>query len=108
MSMHNGFEFTRQEVSDITDHMNDDHADALALYARAFCKLSESEILAVKMTGIDAAGIDLSVDTGVQISSRRIAFADTGATDQLNARQEARAVLVEMVRIARSKLESLT
>lgn len=74
----------------IVAHMNEDHADAVQLYAGKLLGLPGS---GWKMTGIDCEGVDLRL--GGQVA--RLAFdAPLGAADQ------ARKVLVELVGRARA------
>lgn len=52
--------------ADVVAHMNDDHADAIALYAT---KLAKQPAGSWRMTGIDPGGIDLTLGArGVRIS----------------------------------------
>jgi putative heme iron utilization protein len=74
----------------IVSHMNQDHADALQLYAGKLLGLAGSDW---RMTGIDAEGIDLR--QGGQVA--RLAF-DT----PLGSAGEARKVLVALVARARA------
>ena len=76
------------------DHMNDDHLDAIANYARYFAK---SEGAGWVMTGIDLDGIDLAAGD----ESRRVFFATP-----LKDAQEMRMALVEMAKEARKALAS--
>jgi putative heme iron utilization protein len=74
----------------IVSHMNDDHADAVQLYAGNLLGLAGS---AWRMTGIDAEGIDLR--QGGQVA--RLSF-----EAPLGAASEARKVLVALVGKARA------
>ena len=74
----------------IVSHMNEDHADALQLYANRLLGLPGADW---RMTGIDAEGIDL----------RRVGKVARLAFDApLGAATEARKVLVELVAKARA------
>lgn len=73
----------------IVSHMNEDHADALQLYAGRLLGLGGSDW---RMTGIDAEGIDLRQGGRV---------ARLGFDAPLNAATEARKVLVGLVAKAR-------
>lgn len=75
---------------DIVNHMNEDHADAVQLYAAKLLGLSGGEW---RMTGIDAEGIDLRHSGQVA----RLAF-----DAPLAAASEARKVLVALVAKARA------
>jgi len=73
-------------------HMNDDHSDAVELYARAFAK---AEPGAWRLVGMDADGIDLALGD----ETRRVFFpSPLTATDQM------RRALVELAGAARAKL----
>jgi putative heme iron utilization protein len=74
------------------DHMNDDHLDAIANYARYFAKADGGGWV---MTGIDVDGIDIAAGD----ESRRVFFASP-----LKDAQDMRMVLVEMAREARAAL----
>lgn len=74
----------------IVSHMNEDHADALQLYAGKLLGLTGNEW---RMTGIDAEGIDLR--QGGRVA--RLAF-----ETPLKAASEARKVLVALVAKARA------
>jgi len=76
---------------EIVAHMNNDHADALALYATA---LSGAKPGAWRMTGIDSEGCDIVLEG----EARRIPFAAWIATPQ-----EARQELVRLAAEARAK-----
>lgn len=75
------------------DHMNDDHLDAIANYARYFAKADGGGWV---MTGIDVDGIDLAAGD----ESRRVFFASP-----LKDAQEMRMTLVEMAKEARAALK---
>lgn len=76
--------------ADVVGHMNEDHADAIALYARVLLGL-EGE--GWEMTGVDAEGADLRLDGRVA----RLPF-DKPVDDAEGARVE----LVKLVKKARS------
>lgn len=76
------------------DHMNDDHLDAVANYARHFAKSDGGGWI---ITGIDVDGIDLSAGD----ERRRVFF-----PSPLKDAQEMRMALVEMAREAREALRS--
>jgi putative heme iron utilization protein len=81
----------------IIAHMNEDHADALPLYCRAFSRASEFS--AVTMTGIDRYGFEMSAVTADGPRPIRVAFAEPISTSD-----EARTALVAMLEDARAKL----
>jgi putative heme iron utilization protein len=78
----------------IIRHMNADHADALVLIARRYAGEEATE---AAMTAVDRLGFHLRLKTGDRIHGRRVAF----LREARNA-EEARTVLVEMVRQART------
>jgi len=78
----------------IIEHMNTDHAAALRLIARHYAGEVADE---AAMTAVDRLGFHLRLKTGDRIYGRRIAFIrEVASTD------DARSVLVEMVRRART------
>jgi len=78
----------------IIQHMNADHADALVLIARRFGGEAASEAV---MTAVDRLGFHLKLRSGDRMHGRRIAF-----VREVRNTVDVRAVLVEMVRQARS------
>lgn len=85
-----GLEALAEAEEDIVAHMNQDHADAVALYARFLLGRRDGPW---RMTGIDPEGCDLRLDG----ETGRVAFAST-VGDAGAARQE----LVRLTRLARS------
>jgi putative heme iron utilization protein len=82
------------DVSDrICKHMNDDHADAVLLYAKAFGDASNAT--AAQILRIDADGMDLKLE-GSDIADVRIPF-DHSLKDSEDAHQ----TLIAMVKQAR-------
>jgi putative heme iron utilization protein len=77
--------------------MNTDHADALALYCRAFSKATN--VTSAKMTGIDRYGFEMSAATAEGPRPVRVAFPTS-----VKSPEEARAVLIGMLKDARAKL----
>jgi putative heme iron utilization protein len=82
------------EAQEIIRHMNADHADALVLIARRFAGEGATE---ASLTAIDRLGFHLRLKTGDRVHGRRVAF-----LREVGNKDEARTVLVEMVRQARS------
>lgn len=83
------------EVSDrICKHMNEDHANAVLLYAKVYAGTENAT--AAEMIKIDAEGMDLSVQ-GEAVTSVRVAF-DHVLTDSEDAHQ----TLIAMVKQART------
>lgn len=78
------------------DHMNDDHLDAIAIYATHYAK---AEPGAWELTGIDADGIDLADSDDV----RRVFF-----PAPLTAASEVRNQLVALVREGRAQMTNET
>ncbi len=72
------------------EHMNDDHADALLLLASGLAGL-EGET--ARMTSVDRLGFQVVVTSEERVRGARIAF-----DREVRSPEEARAVLVEMVR----------
>lgn len=85
------------EVSQrICTHMNDDHAEAVLLYAKAYGKVEGA--IAASMTAIDPEGMNLSVTLDNEATTIRIPF-ERHLTDSEDAHQ----TLIGMVRQARSQ-----
>ena len=78
-------------------HMNDDHADAMVLYCKAFSKATD--INAASMTGVDRYGFEMSAVTADGPQPVRLAFPAPVRTPE-----ETRAALVAMLNDARTKL----
>jgi putative heme iron utilization protein len=85
-----------ETAQEIIRHMNADHADALGLIARHFAGEETTE---ASMSAVDRLGFHLRLKTGDRVHGRRVAFLREVAN-----KDEARAVLVEMVREARSSV----
>ncbi len=81
----------------IIAHMNDDHADGMALFCKAFSKARD--ITAARMTGVDRYGFEMAAVTVDGPRPVRLAFADSVGTPE-----EVRAALVAMLKDARTKL----
>jgi putative heme iron utilization protein len=80
-------------ATDIIQHMNTDHGDALILLARAFAGIESQE---VAMTSVDRLGFHVRLKTQDGTRGARIAF-----LREVSDPAEAREVLVEMVGQAR-------
>src|ERR1700691_2799290 len=80
-------------ATDIIQHMNTDHADALVLLARAFAGIESQE---VAMTSIDCLGFHVRLTNQDGTRGVRIAF-----LREVSSPTEARNVLIEMVGQAR-------
>ena len=81
----------------IIDHMNEDHADTMALYCRAFSKATEAET--VVMSGVDRYGFEMSVTTDKGPRPVRLAF-----PTQVKTPNEVRVELVGLAKKARASL----
>jgi putative heme iron utilization protein len=77
----------------IIRHMNADHGDALVLIARRY---GGEEATEAAMTAVDRLGFHLRLKTGDRVHGRRVAF-----LREVRSSDQARAVLIEMVRAAR-------
>jgi putative heme iron utilization protein len=85
--------------SGILSHMNQDHADALVKYARAFT--SAQDATAAVMTAIDRYGFEMTVHTPRGIGPARLAF-----DEPLTRSEQARTVLVALLRSAEARLST--
>ncbi|WP_448560414.1 DUF2470 domain-containing protein [Trichothermofontia sp.] len=84
-------------VSDrICKHMNEDHADAVVLYARVFGQLPAAT--AAQMQAIDPEGMDLLAEVDGTPQPVRIPF-----DHRLQDSEDAHQTLIAMVRQARSQ-----
>jgi putative heme iron utilization protein len=87
------------EVSDrICQHMNEDHADAVVLYARTFGNSPDSE--AAKMLSIDALGMNLMTQVKGESLPMRIEFDHV-----LKDSEDAHHTLIAMVKQARTQVK---
>jgi heme iron utilization protein len=82
-------------MTEIIQHMNADHKDALVLLAREFSGIDAQE---ATMTAVDRLGFHVRLKTHDGVKGTRIAF-PREARDSATTR----AVLIEMVRQARSQ-----
>ena len=88
-----------EAAAGIISHMNDDHAEALPLYARAFSRATD--VTEASMTGVDRYGFEMSVVTSEGPRPVRIAFPEPVTTSE-----QVRTVLVAMLRTARATPEA--
>lgn len=84
-------------AADAVAHMNDDHADALCDYARAFAGVEPS---ACRMTALDRRGFELLCQTGQGPTRLRLAF-----DRPLNDPSELRPALIELAARARGRAD---
>jgi putative heme iron utilization protein len=85
------------EISDrICKHMNEDHADAILLYAQVFAEVKQAT--SAQMQSIDAEGMNLTAQVNGEPQPVRIQF-DRVLADAEDAHQ----TLIVMVKQARVK-----
>lgn len=82
-------------ASGAIEHLNTDHADALAAMARVLGGYPDTDT--ATCTGVDRYGLDLRVAT-----ARGVAYTRVGFTAPINGADELRAATVELVRKARA------
>ena len=87
-------DFSADISSRICKHMNDDHADAIVVYAKAFGGVTDAN--AAQMLSIDAQGMDLTAQVNGETVAVRIQF-DHVLADAEDAHQ----TLIAMVKQAR-------
>ena len=87
-------EFSTQVSDRICKHMNDDHADAVAFYAKAYGDLDNAT--AAKMLSIDAEGMNLQAQANGEDVPVRIKFDHT-----LKNAEDAHHTLIDMLKQAR-------
>lgn len=87
--------FSSEEIKRICEHMNEDHHDALLLYAKVFAKHPKVQL--ARMEHLNAQGFELAAYDGESWQNLWIAY-----PKPLEAPAEIRAVLVAMVKTARS------
>lgn len=86
-------------VTEIMQHMNSDHGDALILLASAFAGIEAQE---AAMTSVDRLGFNVRLKTQDGTRGARIAF-----SREVNSPAEARIVLVDMAAQARRANQTL-
>ncbi|MFN6462260.1 MAG: DUF2470 domain-containing protein [Nostoc sp. DedVER02] len=89
-------DFSAEISSRICKHMNDDHADAIVIYAKAFGGVKDA--IAAQMLSIDAQGMNLTAQVNGEAVPVRIQF-DHVLVDAEDAHQ----TLIAMVKQARLK-----
>ncbi|BDA67900.1 hypothetical protein RIVM261_025870 [Rivularia sp. IAM M-261] len=87
-------EITIEVSSRICQHMNDDHSNAVLLYAQAFGGLKEAQ--AAQMQAIDATGMDINAQVNGENVPVRINFDHV-----LQDSEDAHHTLIAMVKQAR-------
>jgi putative heme iron utilization protein len=83
-------DLTPEAFERMTAHMNDDHADSVAAYARYFGK--RADVTGARIVKFDTTGITLDVDSAGERWELRIPF-----DHEIVDRADARATLVAMV-----------
>ena len=83
--------FSPEVEADMVEHMNQDHADALPLYAK-LANIVVADNVAISMTGIDSLGFHLRIGEKIIY----ISFPQA-----VNSPQQVRQTLVELLKIAR-------
>lgn len=96
-----GDPLTPQVSERICKHMNEDHADAIALYARVFGQVEG--VTQARMQSIDPEGMDLRVQVDGAVQTLRICF-DHPLRDSEDAHQ----TLIAMVKQARAQVKQAT
>ena len=86
--------FTSEISERICRHMNEDHADAILLYAKVFANADQAT--SARMLKIDAEGMDLNVRAHDAETSMRIPF-----DHRLQDSEDAHQTLIAMVKQAR-------
>ncbi|MEM1370155.1 MAG: DUF2470 domain-containing protein [Cyanobacteria bacterium P01_H01_bin.15] len=87
-------------ISDrICKHMNEDHADAVLLYAKFYGQADNAE--SAEMKAIDADGMNLAVKTGEATETLRIPFQPALADSQ-----DAHHRLIDMLKAARQQAKA--
>jgi putative heme iron utilization protein len=80
----------------ILEHMNRDHPDALVVYARVLGGAPDAE--AATMVAVDRLGFRLRIRSGGRLHAERIPF-----PDEVTSAEDARRVLIAMLRDARAR-----
>ncbi|WP_341524597.1 DUF2470 domain-containing protein [Nostoc sp. UHCC 0302] len=88
--------FSAEISSRICNHMNEDHAEAVVLYAQAFGGVTDATL--AEMLSIDSEGMDLTAQVNGEAVPVRIQF-DHVLADAEDAHQ----TLIAMVKQARVK-----
>jgi putative heme iron utilization protein len=80
-------------AEDIVAHMNDDHSTALLTLARAHADADAEQAI---MLSVDRLGFRVRLRSGERLHAARISF-----PQEVTSAEECRAVLIEMIRVAR-------
>lgn len=79
----------------ICQHMNEDHGDAVAAYARAYAGVADAT--AAELLALDERGMELGIDTAAGRIVKHVAF-----DHALSGKDDARDTLIAMARHAMS------
>ena len=79
----------RWEIDEIVQHMNEDHADSLLLYARHYCGCAD----ALSASLLDVSGQSCSMSVNCQSGSRTVVFELKRSVTNI---KQAEMVMVEM------------
>ena len=79
----------RWEIDEIVQHMNEDHADSLLLYARQYCGCAD----ALSASLLDVSGQSCSMSVNCQSGSRTVVFELKRSVTNI---KQAEMVMVEM------------
>jgi len=94
MDTHEAPSLSTADVTRIMDHMNDDHGDAVLLYAQHFGGIEEATSARLVDLGEDFMELEVTTPTGVETVPLQL-------IEDVHDATEARQVLVEMAQIAR-------
>ena len=83
--------------SGIVSHMNEDHAETMVLYCKAFSRLTT--LTSASMTTVDRYGFEMSAVTREGPRPIRVAF-----PSEVSSAEEVRATLIGMLKTAKLKL----
>jgi putative heme iron utilization protein len=89
--------FSSEVSQRICAHMNEDHANAVLLYAQTFGNVADAT--AAEMLSIDAEGMDIQTQVNGTVVPVRIQFDRT-----LKDSEDAHHTLIDMVKQARTKV----
>ena len=94
MATHEASSLSAADVTRIMDHMNEDHGDALLLYAQHFGGIEGATSARLVDLGEDFMELEVTTPTGVEMVPLQL-------IEDVHNATEARQVLVEMAQIAR-------
>jgi len=94
MATHDAASLSTADIARIIDHMNDDHGDAVLLYAQHFGGIEGATAARLVDLGEDFMELEVTTPTGVETVPLQL-------IDDVHDATEARQVLVKMVQMAR-------